>query len=156
MENKLIIFPIVGLLIIAMAVAQTSQDISVSAEIPTFVSVVFNYDSVNFGTVNPGFTHHPAPDQALGRYNVTVATNVDVSVIVQRSPWIPNDVLVLGFACGDPLPLVPAYTVTTTSQVVDTLSPGEYTHYHGYWLTVPIDTPPGNYSTTVSITYEPA
>jgi hypothetical protein len=146
---------VVGLLAIVPVIK--ADDITVTAEVPPYVSVVFNYNTVNFGNVAPGSTDVPAPNQDSGIYNVSVTTNVPLTVSAYRTAWSPSDVLTLKFAVGTSVPSSPQVTLTTTSQTVATLTTtGEYTHYHGYWLTVPSNTPAGTYSTTVTITYTPA
>jgi hypothetical protein len=151
----IVLLPIlVGLLV----VPATAEDITVTAEVPTFVSVVFNYNTVSFGVVTPGSTDVPAPGTYSGVYNVSVTTNVGLNVYASRTLWSPGDYLTLKFGTNSLLEyLSPAYAVvlTTSSQLVETIGMGSYTHYHGYWLTVPSDTPAGSYSTTVTITYTP-
>jgi hypothetical protein len=143
---------VVGLL----TVPAIADEVTVSATVPTYVSVVFNYQTVNFETVTPGETYS-APGQENGIYNVTVTTNVPLTVSAYRTAWTYNAPLILKFATGLTVPTYPQVTLTTSSQTVATLTQtGQYTHYHGYWLTVPSDTPPGSYSTTVTITYTPA
>jgi len=150
-----LILPLVAALLVAPVIA---DNISVTATVPTYVSVVFNYNTVNYGQVSAtGVTDLAAPNQNSGIYNVTVATNVPLSVSAYRTAWSPSDVLTLKFAVGSSVPTSPQVTLATTSQVVATLTQtGEYTHYHGYWLTVPAYTAPGTYSTTVTITYAAA
>jgi hypothetical protein len=146
---------VVGLLAIVPVIK--AEDITVSASVPPYVSVVFNYNTVNFGSVAPGSTDVPAPNQNSGIYNVSVTTNVPLTVSAYRTAWSPSDVLTLKFAVGTSVPTSPQVTLTTSSQTVATLTQtGQYTHYHGYWLTVPVSTSAGAYSTTVIITYTPA
>jgi hypothetical protein len=152
----LLVLPIlVGLLI----VPATAEDITVTADVPAYVSVVFNYNTVNFGTVPLGSTDYPAPGTYDGVYNVSVTTNVGLNVYASRTLWNPSDYLTLKFGTNSLLEyLSPAYAVVlgTSAQLVETIGTGSYTHYHGYWLTVPSNTPAGSYSTTVTITYTPA
>jgi hypothetical protein len=147
---------VVGLLL----VPATAEDITVTADVPTYTSVVFNYNTVNFGTVPLGSTDYPAPGTYAGVYNVTVITNVGLNVYASRTNWSPMEgylTLKFGtsFISGE---LSPFYTVVldTSSQLVASVGLGSYTHYHGYWLTVPASTPARSYSTTVTITYTPA
>ena len=148
------LFPIVvGLLAIVPVIA---DDIQVNVTVLPYVSVVFNYNTVNFGSVTAGSTDVPAPGQENGIYNVLVTTNVPLTVSAYRTAWSPSDVLTLKFGVGTSVPTSPQVTLTTSSQTVATLTQtGEYTHYHGYWLTVPLNAK-GDYSTTVTITYTPA
>jgi hypothetical protein len=150
----IVLLPIlVGLLV----VPATAEDITVTAEVPTYISVVFNYNTVNFGTVPLGSTDYPAPGTYSGVYNVSVTTNVGLNVYALRTLWSPDDYLTLKLGTHSSLEnLSPAVVLTTSSQLVETIGVGSYTHYHGYWLTVPSNTPTGSYSTTVTITYTPA
>jgi hypothetical protein len=145
---------LVGLLV----VPATAEDITVTADVPTYVSVVFNYNTVSFGTVPLGSTDYPAPGTYDGVYNVSVTTNVGLNVYASRTNWSPIEgylTLKFGthFISGE---LSPSIILETSAQLVETIGMGSYTHYHGYWLTVPSLTPAGGYSTTVTITYTPA
>jgi hypothetical protein len=139
-----------------LAVPVIADDITVTAEVPPYVSVVFNYNTVDFGNVAAGSTDVPAPNQDSGIYNVSVTTNVPLTVSAYRAAWSPSDVLTLKFAVDTSVPSSPQVTLTTSQTVVTLTTTGQYTHYHGYWLTVPAYTAPGTYSTTVTITYAAA
>jgi hypothetical protein len=147
---------VVGLLAIVPVIK--ADEITVTASVPYYISVVFNYHEVNFGTVSLGSTDVPAPDQSLGIYNVSVTTNTNLNVYAHRTNWSPYEgYLTLKFGTSTVLSdLSPTHTLGTTSQLIETTGTGSYTHYHGYWLTVPSDTLYGSYSTTVTITYQPA
>ena len=147
---------VVGLLVIIPVIK--AEDITVSATVPPYVSVVFNYNSVNFGNVAPGSTDVPAPNQDSGIYNVSVTTNVPLTVSAYRTAWSPSDVLTLKLATsmGVPFGLIIGTVIDTSTKLISSIGTGSYTHYHGYWLTVPSCAPAGTYSTTVTITYTPA
>jgi hypothetical protein len=152
--NKILLALIALSLLVAPVIA---DQITVTADVPPYVSAVFNYNTVNYGTVQPGSTDVPAPNQANGIYNVTLKSNVNVNVTAYRSAFSPSEGLTLKFGEATTLSnLAPKVTLTTSSQVVSTITAGEYTDYHGYWLTVPITQAPGTYSTTVTVTYQPA
>ena len=142
------------------ATSQESGEITVTADVPTYVSVVFNYNSVSFGSLPPGTIDYENPGNSQGIYNVTVSSNVNLTVSVSRTPWSPHDVLILKFAHGlTPAVLTPdnAVVLTTSGITYDFPLIGQLIgEFHGYWLTVPAETPPGSYSTTVTITYTPA
>jgi hypothetical protein len=148
---------VVGLLL----VPATAEDITVTASVPPFVSVVFNYNTVSFGTVAPGPIVE-APGGSSGVYNVTVATNVPLNVIAYRTSWTPsegNELSLWIVAAMSPSDFSTAiwYTLTTYNQIIATNLPiGNYIHYHNYRLGVSPYVPPGTYSTTVTITYTPA
>jgi len=151
-----LVLPIVAGLLAIVPVIK-ADDVNVTATVPPYISVVFNYNSVNFDSVPPGSTDVQAPNQNSGIYNVTVTSNTAINVLASRTAWSPSDVLTLKFAAGTSVPTSPQVTLTTTSQLVATLAlVGQYTHFHGYWLTVPPAAPAGTYSTTVTITYQPA
>jgi hypothetical protein len=145
---------VVGLLL----VPATAEDITVTADVPYYVSVVFNYNTVNFGTVAPG-QYVEAPNQNAGIYNVTVTTNVPLTVSAYRTAWSPADIFMLVVATTMDPSQVPMtyYEISISPRTIATdLPTGRYTHYHKYWLSVPTNAPPGTYSTTVTITYTPA
>jgi len=144
--------------IVALAYPATSEQITVTAEVPTYVSVVFNYNAVSFGTVQPGTIDYPAPGNSQGLYNVTVSSNVNLNVSIHRTAWTPNDVLTLKFAHAlSPAGLTPgvAFEVTIDGTTYSFSEIGEFQEFHGYWLSVPSTAPAGSYSTTVTITYTP-
>ena len=152
--------PLIALLMlgvmVALAYPATSEQITVTAEVPTYVSVVFNYNTVSFGTVQLGTTDYPAPGNSQGLYNVTVVSNTYVNISIVREPWSPYDYLILKFARGTTIPTNPEYEVATSPQQVGGMIFGSFTDYHAYWLTAPAWVPAGSYSTTVTITYLPA
>jgi hypothetical protein len=147
---------VVGLLAIVPVIK--AEDITVSASVPTYVSVVFNYNTVDFGTIGLGSLEAPAPGQDQGIYNVSVTTNIPLTISAYRTPWSPKDILTLKFACTFSAGQI--YTLSTTSQTVGQVIPVESaistTDFHYYWLGVPSDALAGTYSTTVTITYQPA
>ena len=151
------LLPIVAGLLAIVPVIK-ADNVNVTATVPPYVSVVFNYSAVNYGQVSAtGVTDLAAPNQDSGIYNVTVVTNVPLNVSAYRTAWSPSGLLTLKFAVGTSVPTAPQVELTTNSLVVATLTTtGQYTHYHGYWLTIPSNTPAGTYSTTVTITYQPA
>jgi len=154
---------ILAILLPMLALPVTADNITVTADVPPYVSAVFNYNTVNFGTVQPGSTDVPAPGQEYGIYNVTLSANVNVNVIAYRTDWSPFEGLTLKFGdtttltiAGTP-DLKPMVTLGTAPQIVS-YYPVVYsvTDYHGYWLTVPATQVAARYSTTVTITYQPA
>ena len=158
MKKALIIFPIAGLLLVALAVAQVSQDISLSAIVQPYYSVVFHYDTVDFGAVLPGATNYPALGNNLGVYHVDVESNIALTISVRRTPWSPYDYLTLKFASDvNAIPVGPEVTVgIETPTIVESIAPGIYTHYHAYWIDVSREALPGSYSANVTITYQSA
>ena len=157
MKKALIILPIAGLLLVALAVAQVSEDIIVSADVQPYYSVVFNYASVSFCAVYPG-PDIPAPGNSIGAYNVSIEANIALRLNASKTPWMPADApgFVLEFASGYEIPTAPAYIIDVISTTVGYTSPGVFTHYHAYWLDIPPELLPDIYLTTVTLTYEPA
>ncbi|MCR6668452.1 MAG: hypothetical protein NDF51_00430 [archaeon YNP-WB-040] len=153
-----LILPLVAALLVAPVIA---DNISVTVAVPAYFSVVFNYDTVNFGKLSAAeVTDLAAPGQDYGIYNVTVTSNVPMNVIAYRSPWTPMDILILKFADAlspSDFAFVDKYVLETTPKVIRRFEgAGTFVDYHGYWLTVPLTAPQGEYSTTVTITYQPA
>jgi len=156
------LLPIVAGLLAIVPVIK-ADDVNVTATVPPYVSVVFNYNTVKYeglGYGAIGKSDIPAPYQDQGIYNVTVTFNVPINVTAYRSPWTPSDILILKFADAlspSDLAFVDKYVLTTTPQVIRTIGgAGTFVDYHGYWLTIPSTAQAGTYSTTVTITYQPA
>jgi hypothetical protein len=147
-----LILPIVVALLVVPAIA---DEVTVTATVPPYVSVVFNYNTVDFGAVGPGSTDIPALNQYSGIYNVSVTSNTGFTVSAYRTAWSPYDILTLKFAVGTSVPLSPQITLTTSYESASSFSAGQYTLYNAYWLSVPSDAPRGSYSTTVTITFIP-
>ncbi|PMP88401.1 MAG: hypothetical protein C0172_02675, partial [Caldisphaera sp.] len=61
--NKILLALIALSLLVVPVIA---DQITVTADVPTYISAVFNYNTVSFGTVQPGSTDVPAPNQASG------------------------------------------------------------------------------------------
>jgi len=157
------LLPIVAGLLAIVPVIK-ADDVNVTVAVPPYVSVVFNYNTVKYeglGYSAIGMSDIPAPYQDQGIYNVTVTYNVPINVTAYRSPWTPKDILILKFADAlspSDFAFVDKYVLETTPKVIRTIEvgPGTFVDYHGYWLTIPSTTPAGTYSTTVTITYQPA
>jgi len=146
-----LILPLVAVLLVAPAIA---DNVSVTATVPYYISVVFNYNTVDFKVVNPGATYS-APGQESGIYNVSVDTNADLAIQIYMSSAWPLKLEFGATTVLSDLPTVTRYEVTTFPVTINEgVGAGSWTHYHGYWLTVPAYTAPGTYSNTVIITYQ--
>jgi len=154
---------LLSLLILALglvAVPAYSDTVTVSATVSPYISVTFNYNAVDFGTVTVGSTdNHPTPDYTTGVYNVSIDTNTNYTVSAYESGDFTSNGLTLDFAVSsNPTVDGTFYTLGTSSQTVYTSSLTETfegTEYHQYLLDVG-DIPTGSYSTTVYITYSAA
>ncbi|OEC87099.1 MULTISPECIES: hypothetical protein [Methanobacterium] len=122
-----------------------------------WVSVSETPTTINFGSLNADGTEH----------TYTSATNVTVSAIglsaslytsvggnfVSSSDTIP--VSNFKYSCSDASPAISKTSFTTTPTLVDTFSyflVNTKTYRMNYYLTVPVNTQPGTYSTTVIYT----
>ncbi len=126
---------------------------------PTYLTITFNYNQVNFGTLSHN-TLNPAPNQTNGIYNVTVDTNANYKVYARgydftgpaslsiSNLYFDTNETASNLAYGD------AISLLTSNQLIDTNIPYTYTtNYHGYWLNIPYKQRAGTYNTTVIITY---
>jgi len=122
---------------------------------PTYLQVTPNYNAVNFGILNANTTDNPASNQELGIYNFTINASTNYTVSVYGNDFSSQfSISNLKFQATDStanLNVTNAITLNTTSQTAGTFSSSVSTLYHAYWLTVPKNTPAGNYSTTVYI-----
>lgn len=139
-------------LLLSLAMA---EDITVNATVQPYLSVVFNYNTVDFGTVSVGTTdNHPTPDYTTGVYNVSVSANDNYQVTALESGGFVNNGLTLKLAVSTS-PAVDGtfYSLTTASQTIYSGTAFYGTHYHQYKLDVGSQVAAGSYSTTVTITY---
>jgi len=125
-----------------------------------YLQVTPNYNAVNFGTLYPGTSNNPAPNQNQGIYNYTVVTNQNYKVGIYGNDFSDGQGHTLSItnlkvdAHQDltQLSLSNAIQVKTfETTLAHKYGPGFQTLYFGYWLTVPFNTYPGQYSTTVYI-----
>ena len=152
------LLPIV--LAMLMLPSVNADTVTVSADVQPYLTVTFNYNTVNFGTVFAGSTgNHPSPDYTTGIYNVSIDTNTNYTVSVYESGDFINNGLTLYMAVSsDPAVDGTFYSVGTSSTTIFTSSlttAFEGTEYHQYKLDVG-DIPAASYSTTVTITYSQA
>jgi hypothetical protein len=119
------------------------------------LSVVFNYNSVDFGTVTP----NTIAEAKSINYNVSVTSSSDYKVSVSATDWsgpttIPANTLY--FAVNDTLDKLSFATAKQLSnavQLVATFPSTVTTNYHAFYFNVPV-VPVGTYTATVTITYE--
>ena len=154
------LLPIVAGLLAIVPVIK-ADDVNVTAEVSPYFSVVFNYNTVDFGSVQPVGSVE-APLGGAGVYNVSVTTNIPLNVTASRTTWAPQeipglDLLIAVAMRPSEFSLAQAYLLETSPQAIaENLPTGKYYHFHDYWVRVKPDVPPGIYSTTVTITYQPA
>jgi len=141
--------------------ATSEGNVTVSADVEGWIDVTFNYNAVSFGTITVGTTDQAASGNSAGAYNVTVNASSDYYVQAYGSDFtsdgdsfsISNLKMDTDTAPGN-LAVGNAVALSTSAQTIDTgISYTVTTHYHGFWITIPSGTPPGTYSTTVTITY---
>jgi parallel beta-helix repeat protein len=126
----------------------------VGQNVPSF-SVVFNYNSVDFGTVTP----NTIAEAKSINYNVSITSSSDYKVSVNATDWsgattIPANTLY--FAVNDTLDKLSFATAKQLSnavQLVATFPSSVTTNYHAFYFNVPV-VPVGTYTATVTITYE--
>jgi len=162
MKGYLPIVFALGLLLVAPVV--TSDDVTVTATVAGYVSATFNFNTVNFGTLDPGTSDNPAPNQDTGVYNVTVDANADYKIEVSGTEFtgqgsgvtFPPENLKIDTADSPTgLNLTEAASVPTSpgTQLVDIHPADVTTNYYGFWLTIPSGQLADTYTSTVTITY---
>jgi parallel beta-helix repeat protein len=122
-----------------------------------YLSITFSYSSIDFGTLQHN-TINPAPNQALGIYNVSVDTNSNYVVKAYGNDFTPYlSISNLKFDTNssvENLDINQAISLSTSSQTIDTYPPTVTINYHGYWLNIPYGQYATTYTTTVTINYE--
>jgi len=122
---------------------------------PPSLSVVFNYNSVDFGTVTP----NTIAEAKSINYNVSITTNADYKVSVNATDWsgattIPANTIY--FAVNDTLDKLSFVTAKQLSNAVQQVAifPSTVTtNYHAFYFAVPV-VPAGTYTAIITITYE--
>jgi len=160
--DKKIALGIIPILAIALASLSTaSYQVTVTVSVAPTLEVTPNYNAVDFGTLTVGTSDNPAPHQTDGIYNYTISTNACYRLSVYGDDFsaqfpisnlkfqaVPNNAQ--GVTIDNPNQ--PPMTLSTTSKEYNvTFYPQDSVLYHGYYLTVPKNTPQGSYSTTVYI-----
>jgi hypothetical protein len=140
--------------------ADSSQDISFSADVGSYLNIVMNYNSVYFGTLAQGSNNNSAPDQLSGIYNVTISTNANYRLAVNATDFtgigsfpVSNLKMDMNATAGN-LALSDAMAFSNTTVLIHNNTAYSITReYHGFWLSIPSDAPAGSYSTIASFTY---
>jgi len=132
---------------------------TISVYLPVYLTVTFNYNSVNFGSLNHN-TLNPAPNQESGIYNVSVEAGSSYKVEAYGNNFEGPASLSISNLYFDTAPspsqlsFSNSVSLSTSPQVIDSNIPPSVTvHYHGYWLNIPYKQKKGNYYTTVYIIY---
>jgi hypothetical protein len=145
----------------------SADDISMTADVQKYITATFSYSTVSFGNVlADGYTAWNATDQFNGVYNVTIDTNYDFYVEAYGTNFTSNgnsfpitrlcmrvvedlDTLFPEGGCQG------ATTIQETPVNVGPGNPPTVTlQYHGFRISnIPVGTPAGSYSSTVTITY---
>jgi len=160
MNKLMLVIPALAMLVMALGLVQASYTVTVNAQVAPYLQVTPNYNAVNFGTLNPGTTDNPAPNQNQGIYNYSVVTNQNYKVGVYGNDFSDGQghtlsITNLKIDAHQDLTQVSLSNAIQVNTFETTLAhiygPGSQNLYFGYWLTVPFNTYPGQYSTTVYI-----
>jgi len=166
MNKLMLVIPALAMLVMALGLVQAEgpYTVTVNAQVAPYLQVTPNYNVVNFGTLYlgpTGITDKPAPNQEQGIYNYTITTNAMYNVSVRADNFseqftinnlkfqaVPNNPRGVNLNNPNQPPIV----LSTSSQVYPySFYPQDSVLYHGYYLTVPSNTPAGSYRTTVYI-----
>lgn len=138
-----------------------ADDVTVQTQIQSSISVVFNYNTVNFGTLSAGTNNNPAPNQMNGIYNVTVDTNENYTLSASGTNFSGgsysfniNNLKMDTDSDKTNLALGNAVTLSGTPQIIDSNIDYSITpHYHAFWLSIPSGQYATSYTSTITITY---
>jgi len=156
---------LLSLLILALglvAVPAYSDTVTVSATVSPYISVTFNYNAVDFGTVTVGSTdNHPTPDYTTGVYNVTIDTNTNYTVTVSGTDFSDGaghtfSVANLKMSVNTTTTFYNFSSVTTSSQTIYNGVDTDTINYHAFLLDVPSGQYAASYSSTLTINYATA
>jgi len=153
------ILPLIAtLLLVTPAFATT---IVVHTNVQKYISVTFNYNSVDFGTLTAGTNDNPpTPSYTTGVYNVTIDTNYDYNVSASGSNFA--DVTETYFFSISNLEFQVDtdtsfdgtwYALSTSPQVVYQGDSSDTINYHAYRLDIPSGQYATSYDAIVTITY---
>jgi len=158
MNKLMLVIPALAMLVMSLGLVQAQYTVTVNVQVAPYLQVTTNYNAVDFGTLNlgpTGITDKPAPSQEQGIYNYTIKTNLDYEVNVCGKDFSSSFTINnLKFQATDStanINVAKATTLSTSYQLVGIFPNSVSTLYHAYWLSVPANTPPGSYSTTVYI-----
>jgi hypothetical protein len=125
-------------------------------QVYTYISVTFNYTSINFGTLSSP----SANNSALNNYNVTIDTNANYNVSASGTNFddgsghtFPIGNLRMWANNSASLSLDNSIALSSTPQLINTFTPSDTTNYHGFWLSIPSSQFGGIYTSTATITY---
>lgn len=174
MKRYLVLPILLSLLVIPVI---CGDDVTVNAEVQSYLEVTLSYTSIDFGTLTAGSEYNYLPNQDLGWYNATVNANSEYQVTFEPTDLtyesytiskdnfcfclnvtqpIPTDFLQAN-CWGDYATVADIACINTTAGVTNityTDIPYNYTiNYHGFWLTIPSGQHAGTYTGTITITY---
>ncbi len=164
MNKKIIPISAIALLLLSLPLT-FGQDLDISATVivSKYITVTFNYNTVDFGTVAAGSSSNtPSKDQTAGLYNATIDTNYDFKLEANGTDFTDGaghsfgigNLTVNSNVTASNLAEANGIQLTGTPQVVETNIPETTTtHYHGYWLAIPSGQYATSYSATVTETY---
>jgi hypothetical protein len=138
-----------------LATSGLGDAITVNAGVSSSMSAVFNYTTVEFGSLSQGSSNnHPS-----GTYKVDVTTNSPYTVSASGTDFSGSGhtFAVGNMTFGANATLGNVYTnmvvLTANPQVVSSFANSVTTNYHGYSLNVPADQFATSYASTVTVTY---
>jgi hypothetical protein len=163
--RKEIILLLVGLVAILVNTAPVLADeVTVSASVSSYISAVFNYAAVSFGSLAQGSINNTAtPTSTTGIYNVTVSSNDEWKVSASGTDFTDGgsntfpiaNLKMDSNATKTDLAVNSAVILSEAPQVIDTnyAAGTSVTNYNGYWLSIPANQYATAYSSTVTVTY---
>lgn len=160
MKNKYLL--LLTLVISSFLLSQTSaEDVVVRTEIQPTLSIVFNYNTIDFGILTIGSNNNPAPNQTNGIYNVTVNTNQNFKVEASGTTFTGathnfsiSNLKMDTNPVAQNLSLSNVVILTTSPQIIDNnINYTVTTHFHGFWLSIPSSQYAEKYNSTLTITY---
>jgi parallel beta-helix repeat protein len=143
--------------------ADNADYLALSDQYGIYLSVTFNYSSVDFGTLNHNTANNPAPNQLNGVYNATVDTGNNYKI--EASGVNFTDVshgLSMGIGnlrmgmneTASQLDSADSTALSESPQIIETDIPSTTTvNFHGFWLSIPASQYATTYTSTVTITY---
>lgn len=148
--------PLVIGIISCVSLVGAQESIEVNATVAPYISVVFNYTTVDFGTLTAGTV-----DNYKYGGMVTIDTNADYKVEAYGSDFsdgaghtfgISNLKLDAASTSGG-LSVGDAVALSSSYVLIDTFSYSVTENHHGYWLSIPSGQYAAQYSTTIYIRY---
>ena len=143
-----------------MTVPTNADDVGVNTTVNTYITAVFNYNTVAYGSLSAGTSNNVAPNQASGVYNISMDTNANYKVQSSGTTFgdgaghtfnVNNLKMDTATTAGG-LALGSAIALSGTPQIIDTgYTPSDTMNFNGYWLTIPASQFAGVYNATITV-----